>query len=31
MIAAGAAGADTGKIVYRESLMGKMVSAYQFG
>jgi aromatic ring-opening dioxygenase catalytic subunit (LigB family) len=31
MVAAGAAGADTGKIVYRESLMGKMVSAYQFG
>ncbi|MDP2806266.1 MAG: class III extradiol ring-cleavage dioxygenase [Gallionellaceae bacterium] len=31
MVVAGAAGESSGKITYRESLMGKMVSAYQFG
>lgn len=31
MVAAGAAGMDAGRISYRESLLGKMVSAYQFG
>jgi aromatic ring-opening dioxygenase catalytic subunit (LigB family) len=31
MVVAGAAGMDAGQISYREALMGKMVSAYQFG
>lgn len=31
MVVAGAADQDTGDVVYREALMGKMVSAYQFG
>jgi aromatic ring-opening dioxygenase catalytic subunit (LigB family) len=31
MVVAGAAGADAGHISYREQLMGKTVSAYQFG
>ncbi|MEI7841917.1 MAG: class III extradiol ring-cleavage dioxygenase [Gallionellaceae bacterium] len=31
MVVVGAAGEAVGKITYRESLMGKMVSAYQFG
>lgn len=31
MVVAGAAGADAGHLNYREQLMGKMVSAYQFG
>jgi len=31
MVVAGAADQDQGSIVYREALMGKMVSAYRFG
>jgi aromatic ring-opening dioxygenase catalytic subunit (LigB family) len=31
MVVAGAAGMDEGSIVYRERLLGKMVSAYRFG
>lgn len=31
MVVAGAAGADAGHISYREKLLGKTVSAYQFG
>lgn len=31
MVAAGAAGSDSGRISYREQLLGKTVSAYQFG
>ena len=31
MVVAGAANQDAGSIVYREAVMGKMVSAYQFG
>lgn len=31
MVAAGAAGSDAGRISYNELLMGKAVSAYQFG
>ncbi len=31
MVAAGAAGSDAGYISYRESLMGKQVSGFQFG
>jgi aromatic ring-opening dioxygenase catalytic subunit (LigB family) len=31
MVAAGAAGADAGRITYREQMFGKMFSGYQFG
>ncbi len=31
MVAAGAAGRDTGRVVYREQMFGKMFSGYQFG
>lgn len=31
MVAAGAAGADPGRITYREQMFGKMFSGYQFG
>ncbi len=31
MVAAGAAGKDAGRVVYREQMFGKMFSGYQFG
>jgi aromatic ring-opening dioxygenase catalytic subunit (LigB family) len=31
MVSAGAAGADAGRVVYREQMFGKMFSGYQFG